>query len=115
MPRPSFTIPKKTAARELRLSEQFTPERNGDDDRSRDRTPGSEVQPQPEPQHQSQQWPRAMHLGAPPDDPHQRFQVPQQSPQQQHQQKHQKQQQKKKKKEEKNTNMTLPTNIEDEI
>ena len=91
MPRPSFTIPKKTAARELRLSEQFTPERNGDDDRSRDRTPGSEVQPepQPEPQHQSQQWPRAMHLGASPDDPHQRFQLPQYPQQQQQQWQHQ--------------------------
>ena len=97
MPAPITNQMKPNAARELRLQDQFTPqrERHDDDNRvSRDHTPGSEVQPEPQPerQHQSQQYargPTAMHLGASPDDPHQRFQLPQYPQQQQQQWQHQ--------------------------
>ena len=80
------------AQRELQLRSESTPERGrpGDDSRtSRDRTPGSALQP--EPQHQGQPYssghfPHSLYLpyGDGTDDPHQRFQPPyqQQHPQQ---------------------------------
>ena len=79
------------ARRELQLRSESTPERGGpDDDKvSRDRTPGSALQP--EPQHQGQPYssghfPHSLYLpyGDGTDDPHQRFQPPyqQQHPQQ---------------------------------
>ena len=79
------------ARRELQLRSESTPERGGpDDDKvSRDRTPGSAMQPEPQPgqQHRGQQYASGHAPGASQDDPSQRFQPPQ-YPQQQQQWQH---------------------------